>query len=105
MRNFSSMVGLTNSFAVDVRESVDGNYINSCREALLITMGANPSMLTPSERGTLSDFTEWFLDAVEDDRKGIFPQKPVFFCANLHEGHSVVFVAVDSKSSLQLLSR
>jgi hypothetical protein len=102
MRNFSTMVDLSNSFAIGVDEDVAGIYFYECLRALTVTMDANPSFLSPSQEAVLLDFNEWFERAKDDDRNGRYPQKPVFFYVNLNMGHSVAFVAVNSKGKLDL---
>lgn len=102
MRNFSTSVSLSSSFAIGVDVGFSDDYFLNCQRALIVAMDANPDFLSPSQEQTLADFVGWFARAKIDDQSGVYPQMPVFFYANLNAGHNVVFVAVNAKDRAQL---
>lgn len=102
MRNYSTQVDLTNSFAISLDVSLSDTYFCECQAAIITTMDANPRSLSPSEEGVLADFIGWFEQAQGDDRHGLYPQKPVFFYANLNTGRNCVFVVTDCKGKQSL---
>lgn len=100
MRNFVSKIDQFCTFVLDETVTfVDPTFVR-IQEALVITMGANPELMTPSEEGVLADFIGWVRRCKEDTRQGYVPHKLIFAYHNLSEGHSLAVVWTDSKRKL-----
>jgi hypothetical protein len=104
MRNYSSLVGYDSVFTADANMSFTDPSFVRIQEALVITMGANPSMLTTSEERVLADFIGWLLHCKEES-VNTPPRAPVFVYHNLNEGHSLAVIWTDLKGKVSYLQQ
>lgn len=116
MRNFSSRSTFSSTFVVDETTQLGDPSFVRIVEAMLITMGSSPEMMTPSEVDVIVNFMGWFernqgytiynaLPKGAKDHGDLAVVSPVFCCHNLNEGHSVVVIWTDAKCKVSYLSR
>lgn len=111
MRNFSSSIDASCTYVLDDSTTFTDPAFVRIQRALMVSMGANPDTMTPSEEGVLADFIGWVKHNLEVccrlsmrgegwDIGDVGVLKPVFTYHNLNEGHSVAVVWVDDKRKL-----
>lgn len=100
MRNFTSIMSRDCVFAIGANDGFRSPTFVRIQEALVITMGANPEMMTPGEESVLADFIGWYMRCKEDFSNEVPYRAPLFAYHNLNEGHSMAVMIVNDEGAV-----
>jgi hypothetical protein len=105
MRNFTAKVESFSTVLVSEDWSLTDIRFLKCLQMLTIAMDANPSFVTPSQEGTLSDFIGWFRLLKEEESAGESVSRPAFVYVNLNTGATQLFLSTRALADEKLKLR
>lgn len=102
MKHFSTSVLGSHCLALGIDDALTSEACLICQRAIMIAMDENPDDMTDGGEAVLANFIRWFRSAKESDRYGRCPVAPIFFYANLSDGHTQAIILTDAKGKLVL---